>query len=76
MRRRGGERAVRFQPENPAGVQADGKIKIAGALIGQAEQHARERQVEKSRHQRLDIRKTAQHARQQNQSGMPADVHR
>src|SRR5208283_5631425 len=53
VRRAGCECAVSFQPENPARVQADGEIKVAGALISEAEQDAGQREAEKTGHERV-----------------------
>ena len=49
-RRSGGECLAGFQPENPAGMLPDGKIKIAGALICKAEQNANKHKIKKGRY--------------------------
>src|SRR5208282_481046 len=73
LRRLNGELAVNFQAENPAGVQADGEVEIARSVIRESEQDAGEREAEKTGHERVEIRKAAQHAGKQGQPGTPAD---
>ena len=68
-----GKLAVSSKHKNPARMQADGKVKIARALIRETEQHAGEREAEKSGQNRMDIRETAQHAGKQDQPGIPAN---
>ena len=65
LRRLNGEMAVNLQAENPAGVEADGKVEVASALIRETEQHAGEREAEEAGHERVEIRKATQYARKQ-----------
>ena len=69
-----GEGAVTFQPEDPAGMEADGEIEVARALIGQAEQQAGQREVEKSGYQLMGIGEAGQHLGEQEQAGIPVDL--
>ena len=54
-------------------MQADGKIKVARALIREDEEKSRKREVEKAGHERVKIREAAKHLREQFEAGMPGD---
>src|SRR5438309_2225223 len=59
------------RPQHPARMQADGKEKVAGALVSQRQERARQRQVEKTGHNLLEIDKPAQHRWEQRETRSP-----
>ena len=56
-----GSCAIKFEPENPTGVQADGEIQVAGPMIRQAKDDAGQQEGEKAGDKRVRVNKSLAH---------------